>query len=74
MEKEKERYSVLDHETGEMIPIDKVLLQRIKDNIIEEVTSQLEQNREDALRPNFLKKMIAKTPGENSGNGNRKRS
>ena len=70
----KERFVVFDNETGHMIPIDKVLLQRIKDRIIESVRNQFEQNREDALRPDFLKKMIAKAPGENSGNGSRKRS
>jgi len=70
---EKERYSVLDHETGDMIPVDKFLLERIQGQIIEGVMRRIEQNRVEVLQPNFLRGMIVKHPGENGGNGNKKR-
>jgi len=70
---QKERYEVIDSQTGHTMPISTFLLQRLKDNIVQEVLRQLEQTRQQALQPNFLKGMVTKGPGNNAGNGNKKR-
>lgn len=69
---EKEKFVILNQETGDIVPLDKTLLDSIKKHIIEAVINSLEQDRQQALRPDFLKALVVKSP-ENGGNGSRKR-
>ena len=73
MGKEQERYAVIDQKTGDIFPINKFLLNRLRGQVTEDIMRLLDQSREQDLRPNFLRGMIAKSPGKNNGNGNRKR-
>ena len=67
----KERYEIFDNTTGCRIPVQEFLLQERGRRIIADILRLINQDREQALRPDFLKAMVLKHPG-NGGNGNKK--
>lgn len=64
----KERYEVVDTETGEKLPVDKFLLEQVQDGVVREVMEKIERQRDGILQADFLKKMVLK---DQPGNGKR---